>query len=87
MQVAVIEYCRSVLGLEGANSAEFDKEAADPVIMYMPEINPDQVCDTIPSLYKHCQTLVRLIFHLLLYSIILLLNHGVLYLSIILFIA
>ncbi len=43
MQVAVIEYCRSVLGLEGANSEEFDKEAQDKVIMYMPEINPKEV--------------------------------------------
>lgn len=32
MQVAVIEYMRNVLGVEGANSTEFDKNTAHPVI-------------------------------------------------------
>ncbi|MBK8288570.1 MAG: CTP synthase [Pseudomonadales bacterium] len=32
MQVAVIEYARNVLGLAKANSTEFDKNTADPVI-------------------------------------------------------
>jgi len=32
MQVAVIEYARNVAGLAGANSTEFDTEAAHPVI-------------------------------------------------------
>jgi len=32
MQVAVIEYARHVAGLEGANSTEFDKQSAHPVI-------------------------------------------------------
>lgn len=32
MQTAVIEYARNVLGLPGASSTEFDKEASDPVI-------------------------------------------------------
>ena len=35
LQVAVIEYARNVLGLDGANSEEFDEEAADPVIHLM----------------------------------------------------
>jgi len=37
MQVAVIEYARGVLGLPGANSTEFDREAADPVIALITE--------------------------------------------------
>ncbi|MGL6225446.1 MAG: CTP synthase [Thermoguttaceae bacterium] len=32
MQVAAIEYARNVLGLKGANSTEYDKETAYPVI-------------------------------------------------------
>ncbi len=37
MQCAVIEYARSVLGLEGANSSEFDARTAHPVIDLMAE--------------------------------------------------
>jgi len=37
MQVAVIEYARNVLGLAGANSTEFQKDAADPVIALITE--------------------------------------------------
>jgi CTP synthase len=37
MQLAVVEYARSVAGLEGANSAEFDRDTAHPVIDLMPE--------------------------------------------------
>ena len=35
MQIAVIEFARHVAGLEGANSAEFDKNAPHPVIHIM----------------------------------------------------
>ncbi|KAB2056680.1 hypothetical protein ERO13_A11G111200v2 [Gossypium hirsutum] len=37
MQISVIEYARSVLGFERANSAEFDKETPNPVVIFMPE--------------------------------------------------
>lgn len=37
MQVAVIEYARNVLGLEGANSTEFDVAAEHPVIALITE--------------------------------------------------
>lgn len=37
LQVAVIEYARHVLGLEGANSTEFDPYTPHPVIDLMPE--------------------------------------------------
>ncbi len=37
MQLAVVEYARSVAGLDGANSAEFERDTAHPVIDLMPE--------------------------------------------------
>jgi CTP synthase len=37
MQVAVIEYARNVLGLEGANSSEIDPSTVHPVIDLLPE--------------------------------------------------
>jgi len=36
-QMAVIEFCRNVLGLEGANSTEFEDRPEHPVIDLMPE--------------------------------------------------
>jgi CTP synthase len=37
MQIATIEFARHVLGLEGANSTEFDPQTPHPVIDYIPE--------------------------------------------------
>ncbi|XP_021299502.1 CTP synthase 2 [Herrania umbratica] len=37
MQIAVIEYARSVLGLHNANSTEFDPETSNPCVIFMPE--------------------------------------------------
>ncbi len=37
LQIAVIEYARDVLGLEGANSLEFDEQTPHPVITLMEE--------------------------------------------------
>ena len=37
LQVAVIEFARNVLGLEGANSTEFDDKTPHPTIIFMPE--------------------------------------------------
>ena len=37
MQIAVIEFARNVVGLEKANSSEFDSETPDPVIYLMKE--------------------------------------------------
>jgi CTP synthase len=39
MQVAVIEWCRSVLELKDANSTEFNRASPHPVIVEMPEID------------------------------------------------
>lgn len=43
LQVAVVEFARNVVGLEGANSSEFDPETPYPVIDLLPE--QDEVCD------------------------------------------
>jgi CTP synthase len=37
MQMAVVEYARNVCGLEGANSAEFDRNAKNLVVDIMPD--------------------------------------------------
>lgn len=37
MQIAVIEYARSVLNLQDANSTEFDPESSNPCVIFMPE--------------------------------------------------
>ncbi|GLT67244.1 hypothetical protein SLA2020_395650 [Shorea laevis] len=37
MQIAVIEYARSVLGLKDANSTEFDPNTKQPCVIFMPE--------------------------------------------------
>ena len=37
MQIAVIEFARSVLGKEGANSTEFDPSTRHPTVVFMPE--------------------------------------------------
>ncbi|RXH98639.1 hypothetical protein DVH24_010964 [Malus domestica] len=37
MQIAVIEYARSVLGMADANSTEFDSETTSPCVIFMPE--------------------------------------------------
>ena len=38
MQTAVIEYARSILGLENANSTEFDPNTKSPCVIFMPEV-------------------------------------------------
>ncbi|XP_031094924.1 CTP synthase-like isoform X1 [Ipomoea triloba] len=37
MQIAVIEFARSVLGLKDANSTEFDPNTPNPCVIFMPE--------------------------------------------------
>lgn len=38
MQIAVIEFARSVLGLRNANSTEFDPDTENPCVIFMPEV-------------------------------------------------
>ncbi|KAJ8761178.1 hypothetical protein K2173_001234 [Erythroxylum novogranatense] len=37
MQIAVIEFARSVLGMQDANSTEFDLDTLNPCVIFMPE--------------------------------------------------
>ena len=53
----MIEFCRNVLGLEGANSTEFEEEARHQAVIFMPEIsktshgwNNEAGCKTDPFL-------------------------------------
>ena len=47
MQVAVIEYARHVLQWADANSEEFDKQSTHQVVVFMPEINPNEMGGTM----------------------------------------
>ena len=38
MQISVIEYARNVLGLQGANSTEFEPNTKNPCVIFMPEV-------------------------------------------------
>jgi CTP synthase len=38
MQIAVIEFARSVMKLRGANSTEFDPATTSPCVIFMPEV-------------------------------------------------
>lgn len=38
MQISVIEFARSVLGLQDANSTEFDPNTQNPCVIFMPEV-------------------------------------------------
>lgn len=38
MQIAVVEYTRSILGHQDANSEEFDPDTKTPCVIHMPEV-------------------------------------------------
>ncbi|MBK29664.1 MAG: CTP synthetase [Euryarchaeota archaeon] len=57
LQVAVIEFCRSVLGWQDANSTEFDEATPHPVVVFMPEISKTHLGGTMrlgsrPTLFQ-----------------------------------
>jgi CTP synthase len=57
MQIAVIEYARNVCGITDATSEEFDAEAANRIIMFMPEVNKETMGATMrlglrPTLFQ-----------------------------------
>lgn len=39
MQIAIIEFARSVLNLPHANSTEFDPDTTTPCVIFMPEVS------------------------------------------------
>ena len=47
LQIAVIEFCRNVLGWENANSTEFDEQTPHPVVVYMPEVSKTHLGGTM----------------------------------------
>ncbi|POY70343.1 putative CTP synthase (glutamine hydrolyzing) [Rhodotorula taiwanensis] len=46
-QIAVIEFCRNVLGLKDAHSAELLETTPDPVVIFMPEISKTHLGGTM----------------------------------------
>ena len=47
LQVAAIEFCRNVLGIKDATSTEFDADAANPAVIFMPEISKTHLGGTM----------------------------------------
>lgn len=47
MQIAVIEFARSLLGLRDANSEEFDPETSNPCVIFMPEVSKTRMGATM----------------------------------------
>lgn len=47
LQVATIEFCRNVLGLEGANSTEFAENLEHAAVVFMPEISKTHLGGTM----------------------------------------
>ncbi|KAI4301478.1 hypothetical protein L6164_034754 [Bauhinia variegata] len=47
MQIAVIEFARSVLGWERANGIEFDEQTPNPVVIFMPEVSRTHMGSTM----------------------------------------
>ncbi len=68
LQVATIEFCRNVLGIDNANSAEFDDDDENHVVVFMPEISKTHMGGTMrlgskptPFLVDDCK--VRRLYH------------------------
>ena len=62
LQIATIEFCRNVLGMEKANSTEFDENTPHPVVVFMPEISKTHMGGTMrlgtkptPFLVEDCK--------------------------------
>ena len=47
LQIATIEFCRNVLGMENANSTEFDENTPHPAVIFMPEISKTHMGGTM----------------------------------------
>ncbi|KAK7480722.1 hypothetical protein BaRGS_00028090, partial [Batillaria attramentaria] len=68
MQCAVIEFARGVLGLNDADSTEFNNKTKNPVVIEMPEHNPGQMGGTMrlgkrKTLFTTEHSLVRKLYH------------------------
>ena len=47
LQIATIEFCRNVLGMEGANSTEFEDNPEHAAVVFMPEISKTHLGGTM----------------------------------------
>eukprot|EP00850_Spirogloea_muscicola_P001904 SM000007S20864 [mRNA] locus=s7:632755:638736:+ [translate_table: standard] len=47
LQVAVIEFARSILGMTSADSTEFDSATSSPCVVFMPEVSKTQMGGTM----------------------------------------
>ena len=67
LQVATIEFCRNVLGLEGANSTEFDENTPHPAVVFMPEISKTHLGGTMrlgsrPTIFQVDDCMIRRLY-------------------------
>ena len=67
LQVATIEFCRNVLGLEGANSTEFDENPPTAAVIFMPEISKTHLGGTMrlgtrPTLWQVDECKIRTLY-------------------------
>ncbi|MBL6884875.1 MAG: CTP synthase (glutamine hydrolyzing) [Candidatus Poseidoniaceae archaeon] len=67
LQVATIEFCRNVLGLEGANSTEFEDNPAHTAVVFMPEISKTHLGGTMrlgtrPTLWQVDSCQIRTLY-------------------------
>ena len=64
LQIATIEFCRNVLGMEGANSTEFEDNPEHAAVVFMPEISKTHLGGTMrlgsrPTLWQHEGSTIR----------------------------
>ena len=67
LQVATIEFCRNVLGLEGANSTECEDNPAHAAVVFMPEISKTHLGGTMrlgtrPTLWQVDSCQIRTLY-------------------------
>ena len=67
LQVATIEFCRNVLGMEGANSTEFEDNPDHAAVVFMPEISKTHLGGTMrlgsrPTLWQHEGSTIRKLY-------------------------
>jgi len=67
LQVATIEFCRNVLGLEGANSTEFAENPEHAAVVFMPEISKTHLGGTMrlgsrPTLWQVDDCAIRRLY-------------------------
>ena len=67
LQVAAIEFCRNVLGMEDANSTEFDNNPGTAAVIFMPEISKTHLGGTMrlgsrPTIWQTDKSKIRKLY-------------------------